>query len=291
MYEKVLIPLDGTKEAEQVYDKIEQDLSPDAEVVLLHVIQPSRSISLSGSFAGLQLVTSQRLGFNPDRHHQMPGESRSTLPAFASGDPSPQISSTQLEEIWRTQVLTYLSDVADRLNGDSRSFKLEAPVSDSIAEAIEKVAAQEGVDLVAMYTRDRRGLAKWIHQSVSGNVRSEAPIEVKTFKPYELGEAPVTLMVERQANPGSEDELRTLLRELRAGATKQRGFLSGETKVDAYDPTTFLTISSWSTRDAFDEWETNPERDQIISEIDNLIIDTPTRRVWVGDEVQLTPAN
>lgn len=38
MYEKVLLPLDGTQEAEQVIPLIKEELSTDTEVVLLKVI-------------------------------------------------------------------------------------------------------------------------------------------------------------------------------------------------------------------------------------------------------------
>jgi hypothetical protein len=40
MYRKVLIPLDGSREAELVIPKIQPELTEDAEVILLKIIPP-----------------------------------------------------------------------------------------------------------------------------------------------------------------------------------------------------------------------------------------------------------
>lgn len=290
MYRKVLIPLDGSKEAERVFSRIEPEVSPEAEIILCHVVRPSRMDSLSAARSGLQHAVDQRMGFNPDRHHQMPGESRSLSPPIDLSD-SISFKASQLEEARQDQVITYLSQFARSQNGDALTWRFEAPVSESIAEAIERLAEREAVDLIAMYTRDRKGLAKWIQRSVSGDVKRKTQIEVKVFRPYELGDAPVTLMVERHAVPGSEEDLKTLLRELRAAATQRPGFLSGETKVDAYDPSLILTVTNWASQEAFGSWEDAPERMEIIKKINWTIDDIPTLRLWVGEQVTLKDAN
>jgi hypothetical protein len=57
MYRKVLVPLDGSRESEQVLNSIHGLLDPESEVVLLKVIPPMtgqtiRQITLTGSQRG-----------------------------------------------------------------------------------------------------------------------------------------------------------------------------------------------------------------------------------------------
>ena len=40
MYQKVLIPLDGSRESEMVIPKIQPELAEDGEVILLKIIPP-----------------------------------------------------------------------------------------------------------------------------------------------------------------------------------------------------------------------------------------------------------
>ena len=68
----------------------------------------------------------------------------------------------------------------------------------------------------------------------------------------------LTLMVERDVIPGSQGPIKALLRELRSGAKRQPGFVSGQTVVDAFSPTIFMTISRWSSMAAWERWEEDP---------------------------------
>ena len=45
---------------------------------------------------------------------------------------------------------------------------------------------REQVDLIAMYTHDRRGLAKIIKGSIAQRVKEKSPVEVRTFPLREL---------------------------------------------------------------------------------------------------------
>jgi hypothetical protein len=53
MYRKVLIPLDGSREAEMVIPKIQPELTEETEVILLKIIPP-----LKGETLGQITVTS-----------------------------------------------------------------------------------------------------------------------------------------------------------------------------------------------------------------------------------------
>jgi len=84
-----------------------------------------------------------------------------------------------------TETLTYTerdSDQADR-------FRCQVVVSKSVAEGIINWAAQEGVDLIAMYTRDRKGLVRLIKGSIAAQVERASSTEVRVFRPRELAEA------------------------------------------------------------------------------------------------------
>ena len=61
-------------------------------------------------------------------------------------------------------------------------------VSKSVAECIANYASQEGVDLIAMYTHGRTGLAKLLKGSVTANVKQQASVEVRSFGSSELAE-------------------------------------------------------------------------------------------------------
>ena len=94
----------------------------------------------------------------------------------------------------------------------------------------------------------------------------------------------VVLTVERGVIPGEQGEIKRLLRELRSKATSQPGFISGQTVVDAFNPTTLMTISYWSTIAAWEQWSKNPERTVITNRIDALLQGEVKERLWHYDE-------
>ena len=146
MYRKVLIPLDGSREAEMVIPKIQPELTEDAEVTLLTIIPP-----LKGETLGQITVTS-----------------------------------AEREEAERVKAIDYLREVMQRFEGSPGQWHCEAIVRKSVPEGIASFADQEGVEVIAMYTHDRKGLAKLIRGSVAEKVKQKATIEVKVFPPQEL---------------------------------------------------------------------------------------------------------
>lgn len=149
MYRKVLIPMDGTPEAEGVFPMIRDQLAPDAEVVLLRVIPPARSQIIGGQL----------------------------------------LDSSQIEMEEREEALHYCRLFVDQLGSEVRQ-RCAVRVSESIPDGIVEEAIDEEVDLIAMYTHDRKGLARIIRGSIAAKVRESAPIEaaidVEVYKPREL---------------------------------------------------------------------------------------------------------
>ena len=65
-------------------------------------------------------------------------------------------------------------------------YRCEVVVSDSVADGIADIARREEVGLIAMYTHDRKGLAKLIKGSIAEKVQKRATTEVQVFRPREL---------------------------------------------------------------------------------------------------------
>jgi len=148
MHKKILVPLDGSAEAEGVLPLVKDELAPEGEGVLLHVLPPFKS---------------QGVG-----EHVVLG--------------------TQLEETERAKALAYLKRIVSQLGDGSDRWRCEVVVTSSVAAGIVDLATREEVELIAMYTHDRKGLAKLIKGSIAEKVQKKAPIEVQIFKPRELAE-------------------------------------------------------------------------------------------------------
>ena len=81
----------------------------------------------------------------------------------------------------------------------------------------------------------------------------------------------IRVIVERHCRPGKEAELESLLVELRCMATKQRGYISGETLKSVSDPSLWLVISTWIDADMWNKWKTTAERLEIARKIEPLL--------------------
>ena len=95
---------------------------------------------------------------------------------------------------------------------------------------------------------------------------------------------PITLTVERRVVPGNQGRIKDLLRLLRSRATRQPGFVSGQTVVDAFNPAIFMTVSIWSNMSVWERWEKNSERCEIVDQINTMLQDEPKVRLWSHDE-------
>ncbi|HLF04318.1 MAG TPA: universal stress protein [Dehalococcoidia bacterium] len=150
MYHKVLVPLDKSQEAARVLDVVKELQVPGAEVILLQVIPP--------------------------------------MPALVQGEH--RILGAEREEAERATAMSHLKSVAAAHIGHSEGWRYAVVVSRSVVQGIVDFAVREKVDLIAMYTHDRKGLAKLIKGSVAEkvlrNAPRNAPIEVRVFRPREL---------------------------------------------------------------------------------------------------------
>lgn len=144
---RVLVPMDKTREAEGVVPIVQNLLATQGNVILLHVITPSSSGPVTDAFA---------------------------QPEASRGEASCR------------DAMEYLEGVVRRLGPAAHGWRCDVIFASSVADGIANYAAQEKVDLIAMYTHDRKGLAKLIKASIAKKVQARAQVEVQVFRPREL---------------------------------------------------------------------------------------------------------
>ena len=148
MYRKVLIPLDGSKEAEEVFPLVQGEILPEGEVIRTQVIPPAKTQMVGGHI----------------------------------------ILGSQQEEADRYEAIAYLRSVVRQQAWDAGQWRFAVEVDNSVPDGILRLAAREQVDLVAMYTHDRKLLARHIKRSIAREVQRRAAAEVRVFGTRELGE-------------------------------------------------------------------------------------------------------
>jgi nucleotide-binding universal stress UspA family protein len=146
MDRKVLVPLDGSGESEKVLALLREQGGARGEVVLFRVVPPGKTIMAGGQI----------------------------------------LDSSQEEASERAEALSYLHGVRDRHGGDPARWRCEVAIHKSIAQAILDYSMREGVQTIAMYTHDRKGLARLLKGSIASDVSRRAAIEVRVFKPRDL---------------------------------------------------------------------------------------------------------
>jgi nucleotide-binding universal stress UspA family protein len=146
-HRRVLVPMDRTKEAEGVVPIVQNLLATEGAVILLHVITPSSSGPVPDGFAP---------------------------PEAGRGEASCR------------DAMEYLEGVVRRLGPAAHRWRCDVIFASSVADGIANYAAHEKVDLIAMYTHDRKGLAKLIKASIAKKVQGRAQVEVQVFRPREL---------------------------------------------------------------------------------------------------------
>jgi nucleotide-binding universal stress UspA family protein len=155
-YARILVPLDGSAESEQILACVETLAGNlGATLLLLRVTTP------------LDVVLTAMVG--------TPG---------VMGGYNPAVNPSSLMEAERQDTILYLDDVGSRLR--RKGFAVECVQEEGRpAEVIGKVARQLQVDLIAMASHGRRGIRRLIFGSVADEVESTAPCPVLRVRPGE----------------------------------------------------------------------------------------------------------
>lgn len=81
----------------------------------------------------------------------------------------------------------------------------------------------------------------------------------------------VKVLIRRIVPENKARQMIPLFRKMRTLANEQPGYITGETMRNLENPDEFLVISSWGTSDDWKHWMQSNERQQIQSQIDDLL--------------------
>ena len=167
MARRVLIPMDGTKNAEAVLPSLEDLCSPEDEITLLLVAKPEEeSPGQRGFTSGVSVVES--IGTASGGVFGVVGPDR-PVPAETTG----QTIERQIDE-----AKGYLERIATEIRQKGFRVDTEVLLEDSAADAIIEYAKRERPSLIVMLRRTNPGLREIIFGSTASSiVRSEvAPV-------------------------------------------------------------------------------------------------------------------
>jgi len=81
----------------------------------------------------------------------------------------------------------------------------------------------------------------------------------------------IKVIIERTVSADNQGEVAELLKELRAKAVRQTGYISGETLFSVDRPGTHVTISTWESLREWKAWEKEQDRIRIVDKIERLL--------------------
>jgi len=81
----------------------------------------------------------------------------------------------------------------------------------------------------------------------------------------------IKILIKRKFSGRQDEALNSLLRQFRALAIEQPGYVSGETLTRLDHPGESLVISTWKSHNDWQNWLSSPARQQIQSQIDILL--------------------
>lgn len=142
MYQKILIPLDGSELAECVFPNVEAFIKECrvTNIVFACVVEP-------------------------------------TLPSFHGEFP---VSMEDLEErdaARQSSAREYLKEAASRLNSEGAELAVEVLVG-RVAESLSEYAEKNDVDLIIIATHGRSGVTRWVRGSVADKILRSASVPV-----------------------------------------------------------------------------------------------------------------
>ncbi len=83
----------------------------------------------------------------------------------------------------------------------------------------------------------------------------------------------IKILIKRKIPKGFEDpKFNKLIKQLRALAVVQHGYISGETLRRIDHPQDYLVISTWQSVDAWDTWRMSQKRAEIQEQIDAMLV-------------------
>ena len=150
----ILVPLDGSPLAEQAVLYAQALLAPGAELTLLDIVE------------------------EPEPIHGMSG--RLLVPV------------EDVQRMLEHQAHEYLQKAEATLRGAQMRVRLEVTRGNPTVEIL-RVAAEQGIELIAMTTHGRGALGRWVFGSVADRVARSSPVPVLLVRPSEGEPRSVTI--------------------------------------------------------------------------------------------------
>jgi nucleotide-binding universal stress UspA family protein len=154
MFDKILVPLDGSKLAEGVIPFVEEIIlgareSRKIEITILQVI-PSKNYYVPVTSAWLPAATTVKVPY----------------------------SAAELEQVTKL-ILPYLEKIGTVLQKDPNvTVKTLVKVGDDAADQILKASDELKIDLIAISTHGRSGISRWAYGSVADRILRGGTIPV-----------------------------------------------------------------------------------------------------------------
>ncbi|MEE4264176.1 MAG: antibiotic biosynthesis monooxygenase family protein [Desulfobacteraceae bacterium] len=81
----------------------------------------------------------------------------------------------------------------------------------------------------------------------------------------------VKVLIKRKISQDQARALIPLVRQMRASAATQEGYITGETLRSLDNPEEFLVISTWQSSDDWKNWLKSEDRNRVQDKIDDLL--------------------
>ena len=90
----------------------------------------------------------------------------------------------------------------------------------------------------------------------------------------------VKVFIERRIHKNDYGKMMEFLKDIRAKALHQPGYISGETLVRGDDPVDVLTVGTWISEGHWEAWLNSEPRAELDNIISALVLEDPTIKVY-----------
>jgi len=90
----------------------------------------------------------------------------------------------------------------------------------------------------------------------------------------------IRVVIERHLKEGKRGDLLPLLRELRAAAMHQPGYITGETLASTEDRSIISVLSTWRSLEDWKVWEKTEPRIRLYKKVESLLVGKPKVTIY-----------
>ena len=160
MYQKIMVPLDGSELAECVLPHVEGFIQncQVSTIVFVRAVKPEPTVARG---------------------------------AYTSGEVDLSVieeNTKRIEEEKKATAKNYLDEVASRLKGDGVAFETEVLIG-TVAESLIDYTEANNVDMILIATHGRSGVSRWVRGSIADRILRGSSIPVLMVRaPGTMGE-------------------------------------------------------------------------------------------------------